>query len=49
MTTSHEKHHYTECGLDNLWLVGNGVEFIGRPSGREARTRGIEGPHCVIG
>jgi len=43
-----DKYHYTESGLDNVWLHG-GVELVDHPSGMQVRIRDIEGLHKVIG
>jgi DNA-binding transcriptional regulator YiaG len=43
-----EKHHYTESGLDNVWLVG-GFEIINQGAERQLKIRDIEGLHRVIG
>jgi DNA-binding transcriptional regulator YiaG len=49
MTDKNEKYHYTECGLDNVWLVGDGVEFVNLPGGRqEVRISDVEGLHREI-
>jgi putative transcriptional regulator len=43
------KYHYTESGLDNLWLVGDGVRFVTLPDGRqEVRISDVEGLHREI-
>lgn len=41
-------YHYTECGLDNIWLV-NGYEFVDLPSGKHLKIGDIEGLHREIG
>jgi putative transcriptional regulator len=44
-----EKYHYTESGLDNVWLVGEGVKFVTLPGGRkEVRISDVEGLHREI-
>lgn len=43
------KYHYTESGLDNVWLVGDGVKLVTFPDGRqEVRISDIEGLHREI-
>lgn len=41
-------YHYTESGLDNIWLV-NGFEHVSLPSGEHVRIQDIEGLHKAIG
>ena len=41
-------YQYTECGLDNIYLV-DGFTFVDRPSGREVKITNIDGLHEVIG
>jgi len=41
-------YHYTECGLDNIWLA-DGYEFIDLPSGKYLKIVDIEGLHLAIG
>ncbi|MGH8581294.1 MAG: helix-turn-helix domain-containing protein [Gammaproteobacteria bacterium] len=41
-------YHYTECGLDNVWLA-DGYEFFDLPSGRHLKIGDIEGLHRAIG
>ena len=41
-------YHYTECGLDNVYLSG-GVAFADTPRGRGVTIRDIEGLHRAIG
>lgn len=41
-------YHYTESGLDNIWLA-NGYEFVDLPSGKHLKIRDIEGLHQEIG
>ena len=41
-------YHYTECGLDNVYLE-NGFVFLERPAGRELRITDIDGLHEAIG
>ena len=42
------KYHYTECGLDNIYLV-NGFEYVKTPHGRSLNIQDIEGLHRAIG
>lgn len=42
------EYHYTECGLDNVYLVG-GFSFVDTPSGQGVRIQDIDGLHRVIG
>ncbi len=49
MNENEEKYHYTEGGLDNVWLVGDGFRFVDLPGGRrEIRIQDIEGLHREI-
>lgn len=41
-------YHYTESGLDNIWLA-NGHEFVDLPSGKHLKINDIEGLHRAIG
>jgi putative transcriptional regulator len=41
-------YHYTECGLDNVWLEG-GVEFVKTPRGTGVTIQDVEGLHRLIG
>ena len=43
-----EMYHYTESGLDNVYLV-NGFEFIPSPSGKSVVIQDIDGLHNAIG
>lgn len=43
-----EKHHYTESGLDNVWLIG-GFEVVNRGSSKEMRIKDLPGLHAAIG
>jgi putative transcriptional regulator len=43
------QYHYTESGLDNVWLMGSGVEIVDLPSGRHLKINDIEGLHHAIG
>ena len=42
------EYHYTECGLDDTYLV-NGYEFVDTPHGRRVIITNIDGLHGVIG
>jgi putative transcriptional regulator len=42
------KHHYTECGLDNIYLV-NGFRIVQTPRGKSVAIRDVEGLHRAIG
>ena len=42
------EYHYTECGLDDTYLV-NGFEFVDTPQGRRVIITNIDGLHEVIG
>ena len=41
-------YHYTESGLDNVWLEG-GVTFYDTPHGKGVSIRDTEGLHKAIG
>ena len=43
-----ERYHYTECGLQNVWLA-NGFVFHDTPYGRGVSIRDVEGLHRAIG
>jgi putative transcriptional regulator len=43
-----ERYHYTECGLDNIYLV-NGFDYVPTPRGMAVNIRNIEGLHRAIG
>lgn len=43
-----DRYHYTECGLDNVWLEG-GFESVDLPSGKHLKIRDVEGLHKEIG
>ena len=43
-----ERYHYTECGLDNIYLM-NGVDIVATPRGEGVNIRNIEGLHQAIG
>jgi DNA-binding transcriptional regulator YiaG len=38
----HGMHHYTNCGLDYVWLV-NGFEYVETPQGRGVRIHDLDG------
>lgn len=46
MTTA--GYHYTESGLDNVWLA-NGFHHVDGPAGREVVIKDIDGLHRAIG
>jgi DNA-binding transcriptional regulator YiaG len=48
MITANDAYHYTESGLDYVYLVG-GVEYVDAPQGRQVIIRDIDGLHEVIG
>jgi putative transcriptional regulator len=41
-------YHYTESGLDNVWLV-NGVNYVDGPHGTQVIIEDIDGLHRAIG
>jgi len=41
-------YHYTECGLDNIYLV-NGFRFIETPRGKSVSINDVDGLHKAIG
>ncbi len=43
-----EDYHYTECGLDNVYLA-NGFEFVESSAGGQLVITDIEGLHAAIG
>jgi len=43
-----ELYHYTESGLDYIYLVG-GVEYVAGPRGKQVVIREIDGLHNAIG
>jgi putative transcriptional regulator len=47
MTTS-GFYHYTECGMDNIYLV-NGYSFVDAPRGRQVKIKDVDGLHDAIG
>jgi DNA-binding transcriptional regulator YiaG len=42
------KYHYTECGLDNVYLV-NGYVPVSTPRGDGVKIQNVEGLHRAIG
>ena len=48
MTMPNEIYHYTECGLDGVYLV-NGFDFVNGASGRRVVIKDIDGLHAAIG
>lgn len=48
MTAENETYHYTECGLDDVYLIG-GYAYREGPRGRQVTIRDIDGLHRVIG
>lgn len=46
MTT--ERYHYTECGLDNVYLV-SGFDFVSDGREKEVVIQDLEGLHKAIG
>ena len=45
---SDEKYHYTECGLDYVYLL-NGFETVETPQGEAISIRNIDALHRAIG
>jgi putative transcriptional regulator len=43
-----ERYHYTECGLDNIYLR-NGYEYVPSKRGKSIRIHDVEGLHRAIG
>lgn len=43
-----EIYHYTECGLDNVYLE-SGFEYIDEPDGRYVAFQDLDGLHRCIG
>lgn len=41
-------YHYTECGLDNIYLM-NGIDVVQTPRGKAFNIRNIDGLHRAIG
>ena len=48
MTTTTEYYHYTECGLEGVYLV-SGYEIVESPEGRYVTIKDIDGLHKTIG
>jgi putative transcriptional regulator len=48
MPKSDDRYHYTECGLDNIYLL-NGFDFVETPRGRGAAIKDRDGLHRAIG
>ena len=48
MTAMTERYHYTESGLNNVYLVG-GYEVVESPTGRHVTITDIDGLHEAIG
>ncbi|SOC02161.1 helix-turn-helix domain-containing protein [Rhodobacter maris] len=48
MQTHQEKYHYTECGLDTVYLL-NGFEVTETPYGRGVSIHDVDGLHRAIG
>ena len=48
MTAENKSYHYTECGLDDVYLVGGHMYHEG-PRGRQVTIRNIDGLHRAIG
>ncbi|MDR3468826.1 MAG: hypothetical protein P4M07_23090 [Xanthobacteraceae bacterium] len=42
-------HHYTESGLDNIYLVGSGFQIHETPYGKGVSIQDTEGLHKAIG
>lgn len=42
-------YHYTESGLDNIYLAPSGFEYVDKPSGRTVKIKDIDGLHRAIG
>jgi putative transcriptional regulator len=47
-TKPQERYHYTECGLDNIYLL-NGFSFVETPRGRAVHIQDMKGLHRAIG
>jgi len=43
-----DKYHYTQAGLDNVWLV-NGFEVVEAPYGKGIAIENVKGLHQAIG
>lgn len=48
MNTEAAKYHYTECGLNNVWLV-NGFEIHRTPYGEGVSIHDVDGLNVAIG
>lgn len=48
MTAANQVYHYTECGLDNIYLA-NGYKIVESPRGRQVIIADIDGLHKAIG
>lgn len=46
--TQSDRHHYTDCGLDNVYLL-NGFEPVETPRGVGIRIKNRDGLHLAIG
>lgn len=46
--TQSDRYHYTECGLDNVYLL-NGFEYVETPRGSGAMIKNWKGLHGAIG
>jgi putative transcriptional regulator len=46
--TQSDRYHYSECGLDNVYLL-NGFEYVETPRGRGVAIKDREGLHLAIG
>ncbi len=44
----YEQYHYTECGLDNIYLL-NGFNFVETSRGKAVSINDIDGLHRAIG
>lgn len=47
MLMKSRRYHYTECGLDNIYLL-NGVETVETPRGKGVKIEDMEGLHRAI-
>lgn len=46
--TQSDRYHYTECGLDNIYLL-NGFDYVETPRGTGITIKNQEGLHRAIG
>jgi putative transcriptional regulator len=46
--TQSDRYHYTECGLDNVYLL-NGFKYVETPRGKGATIKDRDGLHRAIG